>query len=167
MRYLILLSLFVLASCGSPSNSQQDTASKSAGTTYKGGASLGEGIKLVDSSKTPMRQKNATQGTGTAYRFEVELATSEQIDFEKAWIRGKCYPVVMKRMMPDQVGTPTKKGEKIILYVYQYDKLPMNKEVTVLDDKPPFSFSGEGLIAYNIEGKQNYLQVKKIRYEKG
>ncbi len=163
--------MFVLASCASQNNSlnkaDESSSSKTArSNTAKVGQTLSKGLKLVSSSKSPMRASLPDQGSGISYRFEVELETNEQIDFTKAWIRGKCYPVVMKRMMPEQVGTPTKRGEKLVLYVYHYDKLPMNKSVTMYDDKPPFSYSGEGLISYEVEGEVSYLQVKKIPYAK-
>jgi hypothetical protein len=129
--------------------------------------------KIASEESTPLRLLNAEYeewtagvkdgGRGTEYYFKLNVATSDKVQFDSAWIGGKVFAsyVAHKGMGKPVTTQPVtfKKGDDITLRVsdLQLPSAPMATTAV-----PPINYKGAALLRYRINGKINYLNVPDL-----
>jgi hypothetical protein len=127
--------------------------------------------KIATEEGTPLRLLNAEYeewtagvkdgGRGTEYYFQLNVATSDQVQFDSAWIGGKVFASFVARPSGPVNNQPVsfKKGDNITLRVSDL-RLPAAPAAS--NAVPPVNYKGAALLRYRINGKINYLNVPDL-----
>ena len=117
-------------------------------------------FKLLDA-----KYENSVSGYNgakrTEYYINISVLTSDQLQFDSAWINGERHAIFLSKASGTISNTAPepKKGEQIILRV----TAPGSAKKQAVS--PPLTFNGDALLRYQIGSKQYYFVVKEIKLQ--